>query len=82
MSEPMAQDDLVRLRVAANALQAHLWRHALEAAGIRCFVVGEHLGELFGGGSRSFIEIWVHRAEQARAAAVLAAATEGETEEI
>ena len=80
----MQGDDIVRLATAGNRAEADVWRQALEEEGIACKVVGDYLeaGFLDAPGVRP--EVWVHRNDLERAAAVLEAhraAAETETED-
>jgi hypothetical protein len=65
-------EEIVRLVTAGSPQEAHLWRQALEAEGIRCRVVGEYLGSLgVYPGHFAVPELWVHRGDVERARVVL-----------
>jgi hypothetical protein len=63
--------DVVRLAQASNPQEAHIWRQALEAEGIRCKVVGDYLDAGLGDISSLRAEVWVHRDDLTRAEAIL-----------
>jgi hypothetical protein len=80
----MQQDEIVCLVTADTPVQAHVWREALEAEGVRCQVVGDYLDAGVGDVPGIRAEVWVHREDVDRAKAVLAAhqgANEVEEEE-
>ena len=64
-------DDIVRLATTTNPAQAHVWEQALLDEGIRCKVVGDYLSSGVGGIPGFSAEIWVLRADLARAKEVL-----------
>jgi hypothetical protein len=65
------RDDLVRLATAANPFQAHIWQQALEEEGIRCRVTGDYLDAGLGDIPGLMAEVWVDRADLARAEKIL-----------
>ena len=65
------QHELVRLAVAANPFQAHIWQQALEQEGIRCQVLGDYLEAGIGDIPGFSAEVWVEAADLARAEAIL-----------
>jgi hypothetical protein len=65
------QHDLVRLAVAGNPFQAHIWQQALEQEGIRCQVLGDYLDAGLGDIPGFSAEVWVETADLARAEAIL-----------
>jgi hypothetical protein len=80
----MRDDEIVRLATAGNRAEGEIWRQALKEEGISCKVVGDYLEAGFIDAPGLRPEIWVHRADLARATAVLEAhraATETETED-
>jgi hypothetical protein len=64
-------DDIVRLATAPTPMLAHIWEQALNAEGIRCKVVGDYLDAGLGDLPGLRAELWVHRADVARAEAIL-----------
>ena len=64
-------DDVVRLATAANPAEAHIWEQALAEEGIRAKVVGDFLDAGIGDVPGMRAEVWVHRADLARAEQVL-----------
>jgi hypothetical protein len=67
-----SEDRIVRLATASNPQEAVLWQQALEAAGIRCRVVGETLGSfgvVYPGSVQP--EIWVFERDIDQAKAIL-----------
>src|SRR5207249_4298807 len=64
-------DEVVRVATAANPVQAHTFRQALEEEGIRCQVVGEYLDAAIGDIPGVSPEIWVHKRDLARAEEIL-----------
>ena len=64
-------DDVVRLAVARNPVEAHIWEQALRDEGIQARVVGDFLDASFGDLSGTLPEVWVHRDDAARAEEVL-----------
>jgi hypothetical protein len=64
-------DDIVRLATAPNPAQARIWEQALRGAGVRCKVVGDYLDAGVGDIPGLQPEIWVHKADLARAESVL-----------
>ena len=68
----MATDDIVCLARAADSTEASIWKHALEAEGIRCRVVGGNLDAILGKISPGQAEIWVFRQDLERGRAILA----------
>jgi len=64
-------DDIVRLATATNAMEAHLWRQALDEEGIQAKVVGDLLDAGFGEMAGTQAEVWVHRNDLERASAFL-----------
>jgi hypothetical protein len=64
------QHDIVRLAIAANPFQAHIWQQALEQEGIRCQVLGDYLEAGIGDIPGFSAEVWVETADLARAEAV------------
>jgi hypothetical protein len=69
----MQKDDVVRLVTARNPQEAHLWQQALADEGIRAQVVGDYLEAGVGDVPGLRPELWVHRADAARAEEVLRA---------
>jgi hypothetical protein len=69
----MATDDIVRLAQAADSTEARIWMQALEAEGIRCRLVGEHLETILGKLPRGQAEIWVYKDDLERGRTILAA---------
>ena len=69
----MATDDIVCLARAADSTEASIWKQALEAEGIRCRVVGDHLEGMLGDLPRGQAEIWVFRQDLERGRAILSA---------
>ena len=67
----MEKDDVVRLATATNPLEAHVWQRALAEEGIRAEVVGDYLDAGVGDVPGLRPELWVRRADVARAEAVL-----------
>ena len=67
----MAKDEVVRLVTASNPQEAHLWQQALAEEGIRAQVVGDYLEAGVGDVPGLRPELWVRRADAARAEAVL-----------
>jgi len=65
------KDDVVRLALAANPTQAHIWEQALREEGIDCRAVGDYLEAGLGDISGMQPELWVHRQDLERARAVL-----------
>jgi hypothetical protein len=63
--------DIVRLAVAANPVEAHIWEQALHAEGIHCRVVGDYLDAGIGDLPAVGPEVWVRRDDLARAEDVL-----------
>jgi hypothetical protein len=77
MAEEKDNDDIVRVATAANAQEAHIWRQALEAEGIRCRVVGDFLQTgAFANLPAATAEVWVYQEDLERARAILARHTE------
>jgi hypothetical protein len=62
---------MVRLAAAANAFQAHVWKQALQREGIRCQVLGDHLGAGIGNIPGMEAEVWVEASDLVRAEAIL-----------
>lgn len=73
--------DVVKLAVAPTAIQAHIWREALADEGIESHVVGDNLEVGFGDLPGMTPEVWVLRADQARAEQILRAAGPGRGDE-
>lgn len=69
----MATADIVCLARAANSAEASIWKQVLEAEGIRCRVVGEHLESILGDLPPGQAEVWVFRTDLERGRAILAA---------
>jgi len=69
----MQDDEIVRLATAGNRAEADVWRQALEEEGIQCKVVGDYLEAGFIDAPGVRPEIWVHRDDLERAAALLEA---------
>jgi hypothetical protein len=69
-----ARDDVVRLAIADNPVQAHIWQQAMEEEGITCQVVGDYLDAGLGNIPGLKAELWVHQEDVERARAVLAEA--------
>ncbi len=71
-------DNIVRLATAASPQEAALWQQALEAAGIRCRVVGDYLGS-FGvvPPGHPVPEVWVFQRDADRAKAILESSRAG-----
>ena len=67
----MHPDDIVRLATASNAMEATLWRQALEEEGIQCRVVGDYLDAGIGDVPGIRPEVWVHRDDAERARRIL-----------
>jgi hypothetical protein len=65
------RDDLVRLATATTPFQAHIWQQALEAEGIRCQVTGDYLDAGIGDIPGLMAQVWVDRADLARAEEIL-----------
>ncbi len=63
--------DVVRLVVARNPVEAHIWEQALRENGIQARVVGDYLDASFGDLPGTKPEVWVHRDDVARATEVL-----------
>src|SRR5262249_44282760 len=63
--------DVVRLAAAASPAEAHIWQQALRDEGIRCRVVGDYLDYGYSGHPGQTAEVWVRRADRARAEEVL-----------
>src|SRR5260221_5683448 len=63
--------DIVRLAQAANPVEAHIWKQALEDEGIRCEVMGEYLDSSIGDVPGMYPEVWVHREDLAHAQEIL-----------
>lgn len=74
-------DDVVRV-ADGPLVQVEIWQGLLREAGIVSQVVGTDLTAGFGTAIPGSVELWVHRSEEARAAAVLkdAEARRGEVE--
>jgi hypothetical protein len=72
MPELNPHDKIIRLATAGDPQEAHLWRQALEEAGIGCQVVGEFLGS-FGVAppGHPVPELWVRQADAERARQIL-----------
>jgi hypothetical protein len=66
-----AQHDNVRLAMAANPIQAHIWQQALADEGIRCQVLGDYLDAGIGNIPGIGAEVWVDAADLARAETIL-----------
>jgi hypothetical protein len=71
MAKPESPDDLVAVATAVNPVQAHIYQQALEAAGIRCKVVGDLLDAGIGDIPGLDAEVWVQKKDLARAEEVL-----------
>jgi hypothetical protein len=71
MSAQVPNEEVVRLAVAGNPMQAHIWQQALEAEGIPCRVVGDYLAAGLGDIPGLSAELWVHRGDVARAEEIL-----------
>jgi hypothetical protein len=69
----MQQDEIVCLATASTPVEAHVWREALEAEGIRCQVVGDYLDAGVGDIPGIRPEVWVHHEDLERARAILEA---------
>jgi len=69
----MTNDEIVRVASAVNPVEAHVWQQGLEAEGIRCQLVGDYLDAGIGDVPGFRAELWVHREDLERAAAILAA---------
>jgi hypothetical protein len=65
------QHDLVRVAVAANSAQAHIWQQKLEQEGIRSQVLGDNLEAGFGDLCGFSAELWVGPADRVKAEAIL-----------
>jgi hypothetical protein len=76
-----ARDDVVRLAIADNPVQAHIWQQAMEEEGITCQVVGDYLDAGLGNIPGLKAELWVHQEDVERARAVLAEAQKRRAEE-
>jgi hypothetical protein len=63
--------DVVKVAVAPTAIQAHIWRQALADEGIDSHVVGDNLEAGFGDLPGVMPELWVVRADLARAEQIL-----------
>jgi hypothetical protein len=73
MLEPNPNDEIVRLAIARDPQEAHLWRQALGGdEAICCRVVGEFLGS-FGVAppGQPVPELWVRREDAERARRIL-----------
>jgi hypothetical protein len=72
MSKGDSGDNLVSLSAPRDSQEAHIWRAALEAQGIRCKVVGEQLaaGGLIGWHGE-VPEVWVFERDRERALNVI-----------
>jgi hypothetical protein len=66
-----SSDDIVRVAVAENAVQAHIWEQALRDEGIQVQLVGDYLEVGFGNLQGLTPELWVHRDDAERAQAIL-----------
>jgi hypothetical protein len=66
------QHETVRLAMAANAIEAHIWQQALEREGIRSQVLGDYLDAGIGDGTGLTAEVWVEANDAARAEAFFA----------
>jgi hypothetical protein len=64
-------DEIVRLVTAQNAVEAHIWEQALQAAGIPSQVVGDYLEASVGDVPGLNAELWVHRSDVERAREIL-----------
>ena len=71
MTTPEPLGDLVAVATAINPAQAHIYQQALEAAGIRCKVVGEFLDAGIGDIPGVEAEVWVRQKDLARAEEIL-----------
>jgi hypothetical protein len=71
MAIPEPLGDLVVVATAVNPAQAHIYQQALEAAGIRCKVVGEYLDAGIGDIPGVEAEVWVRQKDLARAQQIL-----------
>jgi hypothetical protein len=66
------EGEIVKLLTASSSQEAHLWRQALEGAGIPCLVVGRFFDGFGIDPPGPFIpELWVRRQYAQRARAVL-----------
>ena len=63
-------DDIVRI-ASGTLVQVELWQAALADAGVTARVVGEDLTAGLGTALGGSVELWVHRADEPRAVAVL-----------
>jgi hypothetical protein len=81
MASDPDRDEIVRLATAPNPVQAHIWGEALQAAGIRCKVVGDFLDAGVGNIPGLSAEVWVHRKDLARAEEILRQGQESSREE-
>jgi hypothetical protein len=73
MLEPNPSAKIIRLATARDPQEAHLWRQALEDAGIRCQVVGEYLGSFgIAPPGHPVPEVWVLEEDVGRASQVVA----------
>jgi len=64
-------NEIVRLVTAPNPADAHIWEQALQREGIKCQVVGDYLAAGLGDVPGILPEIWVRRADAARAQKIL-----------
>jgi hypothetical protein len=64
-------DNIVRLATATNPVEAHIWKQALDEAGIQSKVVGDYLDASVGDIPGLYPEVWVHEDDLARAQEVL-----------
>jgi hypothetical protein len=69
--KPDPARDLVRLAVAANPFQAHIWQQALQGEGIPCQVLGDYLDAGIGDIPGIGAEVWVETTDLERAEAIL-----------
>jgi hypothetical protein len=66
----MSESDIVCVATTPNRALAHIWRNALEAAGIQC-QVGDQLTFWFDNTPWAQTDVWVHRAHAHRAREIL-----------
>ena len=71
MLESSKSNEIVRLTTVANSVQAHIYKQALAAEGIRCQVVGDLLDAGLGDVPGMRAEVWVYRDDLARAEEIL-----------